>query len=233
MKVNDFYKSFYSTNSIKNLENKFMYLSYDSKNNINAFLTFRIIFTVLIFIFVLFIFNSGYFLAPLLATLFYICYEYIFVDIKIKKRANKLESDSIFFFEVLSLTIQSEKNLKLCLTITCNSIDSSISSEFKKMLKEVSYGKSLTEGLQDLMKKIPSKSVCNVILNIIEANEFGNSIEGALANQINYLTDKRILDIKSSINKMPMKISIVSVLLFLPLMLILIIGPVLINYFLK
>ena len=83
------------------------------------------------------------------------------------------------------------------------------------------------------MQRIPSKSVCNVILNIIEANEFGNSIEGALINQVNYLTDKRILDIKSNINKMPMKISIISVLLFLPLMLILIIGPIIINYFFK
>ena len=83
------------------------------------------------------------------------------------------------------------------------------------------------------MKRIPSKSVCNVILNIIEANEFGNSIEGALTNQINYLTDKRILDIKESINMMPMKISIVSVLLFLPLMMLLILGPIFINYILK
>ena len=107
------------------------------------------------------------------------------------------------------------------------------SDEFKKCLKEVKLGKTLTEGLVDLMQRIPSKSVCNVILNIIEANEFGNSIEGALINQVNYLTDKRILDIKSNINKMPMKISIISVLLFLPLMLILIIGPIIINYFFK
>ena len=155
------------------------------------------------------------------------------LDLKIKKRAKILESDSIFFFEVLSLTIQSERNLKLCIETTCNAIDSSISDEFKKCLKEVKLGKTLTEGLVDLMQRIPSKSVCNVILNIIEANEFGNSIEGALINQVNYLTDKRILDIKSNINKMPMKISIVSVLLFLPLMLILIIGPIIINYFFK
>ena len=133
----------------------------------------------------------------------------------------------------MNLTIQSERNLKLCISITSKSIDSDLSTEFKRMLDEVGYGKSLTEGLRDLMKRIPSKSVCNVILNIIEANEFGNSIEGALTNQINYLTDKRILDIKESINKMPMKISIVSVLLFLPLMMLLILGPIFINYILK
>lgn len=233
MKVSSFYKSIYSSITIKNLEEKFAYLSYDKKNNINFFLGARLIGSVLVFIISLLVFSSGYFIAPLLTFLFYVLFEYFFVDVKIKKRARKLESDAIFFFEVLNLTIQSERNLKLCISTTCNNIDSTISDEFKKMLKEVSLGKSLTEGLNDLMKRIPSKSVCNVILNIVEANEFGNSIESALNNQINYLTDKRILDIKSSINKMPMKISIVSVLIFLPLMLILIIGPILINYILK
>ena len=231
MKVNDFYKNIYSTSSIKALESKFNYLSYDKKININEFLTVRIILSL--FIVSIYYFNSGYFIAPILTFLFYIFFEYICIDVKIKKRARKLESDAIFFFEVLNLTIQSERNLKLCISITSKSIDSDLSTEFKRMLDEVGYGKSLTEGLRDLMKRIPSKSVCNVILNIIEANEFGNSIEGALTNQINYLTDKRILDIKESINKMPMKISIVSVLLFLPLMMLLILGPIFINYILK
>lgn len=233
MKVNDFYKNIYSTSSIKALESKFNYLSYDKKININEFLTVRIILSLLIFIISIFYFNSGYFIAPILTFLFYIFFEYICIDVKIKKRARKLESDAIFFFEVLNLTIQSERNLKLCISITSKSIDSDLSTEFKRMLDEVGYGKSLTEGLRDLMKRIPSKSVCNVILNIIEANEFGNSIEGALTNQINYLTDKRILDIKESINMMPMKISIISVLLFLPLMMLLILGPIFINYILK
>ena len=226
-------KNIYSTSSIKALESKFNYLSYDKKININEFLTVRIILSLLIFIVSIYYFNSGYFIAPILTFLFYIFFEYICIDVKIKKRARKLESDAIFFFEVLNLTIQSERNLKLCISITSKSIDSDLSTEFKRMLDEVGYGKSLTEGLRDLMKRIPSKSVCNVILNIIEANEFGNSIEGALTNQINYLTDKRILDIKESINKMPMKISIVSVLLFLPLMMLLILGPIFINYILK
>ncbi len=233
MKVNDFYKNIYSSSSIKTLESKFNYLSYDKKIDINKFLTTRIIISILIFLISINYFDSGYFIAPFATIIFYILFEYIYVDVKIKKRAKILESDAIFFFEVLNLTIQSERNLKLCISITAKSIESSLSNEFKKMLDEVNIGKSLTEGLRDLMKRIPSKSVCNVILNIIEANEFGNSIEGALTNQINYLTDKRILDIKESINKMPMKISIVSVLLFLPLMMLLILGPIFINYVLK
>ena len=105
MKVNDFYKNIYSTSSIKALESKFNYLSYDKKININEFLTVRIILSLLIFIVSIYYFNSGYFIAPILTFLFYIFFEYICIDVKIKKRARKLESDAIFFFEVLNLTI--------------------------------------------------------------------------------------------------------------------------------
>ena len=70
MKVNDFYKNIYSTSSIKALESKFNYLSYDKKININEFLTVRIILSLLIFIVSIYYFNSGYFIAPILTFLF-------------------------------------------------------------------------------------------------------------------------------------------------------------------
>lgn len=63
MKVNDFYKNIYSTSSIKALESKFNYLSYDKKININEFLTVRIILSLLIFVVSIYYFNSGYFIA--------------------------------------------------------------------------------------------------------------------------------------------------------------------------
>ena len=62
MKVNDFYKNIYSTSSIKALESKFNYLSYDKKIDINEFLTVRIILSLLIFIVSIYYFNSVYFL---------------------------------------------------------------------------------------------------------------------------------------------------------------------------
>ena len=127
--------------------------------------------------------------------------------------------------------MQSERNLKLCLEITAEAIDSDLSTEFKVALKEIKLGKSLTEALEDLKKRIPSKSVNNVLLSLIESNVYGNSIVDSLNNQIEYLTDKRILEIKGKINKMPTKISVVSVFLFIPLIMLLILGPVLISYF--
>lgn len=234
MKINDFYKSIYSENALRNLQTKFLYLSYDKKIDINRFLTTRLFISILAFSYAILFLKTGFFLAPILFLVAYFLYEYLYLDLKIKKRAKDLETDSIFFFEVLGLTLQGENNLKLCMQITCDAVSNNVmSDEFKKCLNDVKLGKSFSESLNDLMKRIPSKSVSNVLLNIIEANDFGNSISDSLNNQVNYLTDKRILEIKGQINRMPTKISIVSVILFIPLMLILILGPVLINYIAK
>ena len=52
-------------------------------------------------------------------------------------------------------------------------------------------------------------------------------------NQLDFLKDKQIMDIKAQINKIPNKISIFSVLFFIPLILLIILGPVLIDFLLK
>ena len=51
-----------------------------------------------------------------------------------------------------------------------------------------------------------------------------------VCDQIEYLRDKKLLTIKSKINKMPMKISIVSVIFIIPIVLLLVLGPVIVNF---
>ncbi|MBQ6841198.1 MAG: type II secretion system F family protein [Bacilli bacterium] len=231
MKPNILIRKIYSKRSLNRLNKKITSLGTNCKLDVNKFLNTKIVILITTFIFCLVYFEHGYLLSPVITILVYILYDYYFLDYQIKKRINNLEHDAIFFFEVLALTLQSERNLKLCLQITSDAIDSDISTEFKVALKQIRLGKSLTEALEDLKTRIPSKNVNNVILSLIESNVYGNSIVDSLNNQIEYLTDKRILEIKGRINKMPTKISVVSVLLFIPLIMLLILGPVLINYF--
>ena len=134
------------------------------------------------------------------------------------------------YFQVLALTLESGKNLQGGIELTCNSIDSEISDEFKKTLTEIKLGKSLNEALVSMKTRIPSEEINTVLLNIKEASLFGNNIIESLNNQIEYLRDKKLLSIKSKINKMPLKISVVSVVFIIPIVLLLVLGPVLINF---
>ena len=225
-------KRLISRKEIQRIEKKIMMLGPNTKLELYYYLNLKMI--TLFFTFILLLFGKlGFFVAPITVFVLYFLYDYIFLTIPIKKRANTLEHDAIFFFEVLALTLQSENNLKICLETASNAIDSEMSYEIREMLKEMKLGKSLTEALEDLRLRMPSKTVNNVILNLIETSEYGNSIIDALNNQIEYITDKRILAIKGQINKMPTKISVISVLIFIPLVLLLILGPILINYLFK
>lgn len=233
MNVNTFIQRIYSKGIIRRTTKKVNALGVSKSIDINKYLSIKLVVLILVFIITLFSADYGYYLAPLVTIAAYVLIDYFYLDLKIKTRTKQIEKDAIFFFEVLSLTLQSEKNLKLCLENTCACIESDLSDEFRQVLKEVKIGKSLTEALTDAKERIPSKSVNNILLNIIESYVYGTSIGDALENQIEYLTDKRILDIKEQINKMPTKISILSVLFFIPLIMLLIIGPIILNYFMK
>ena len=67
-------------------------------------------------------------------------------------------------------------------------------------------------------------------LNIVQTNLFGNSILDTMYNQIEFLRDKQILEIKEKINKIPNKVSIISVLFIVPLILLLLLGPFIIEF---
>ena len=161
---------------------------------------------------------------------YYYLFYYLNITKKLSIRNRRLEHQALYFFEILTLTLESGRNLENALKVTCDNVNSEISKEFKAALDEMNYGKSLIEALSDLKNRISSDIINNIILNIIQTNRFGNSILDTLYNEVDFLRDKEILTIKEQINKIPNKVSIISVLFIVPLILILILGPYLIEF---
>ena len=225
-------KRIYTKNSIDKLDKKIKLLGINNKINTISFLNFRLITSIIIFFICLFTFKHyGYLLAPTLTFLYYYLIYYFCIEYRIKKRIKKIESDASTFFEVLTLAVESGNDLARAITITSNNISSELSSEFKTAINEVKYSKTLNEALKSMRERIPSDNVNNMILNISEASLFGGNIIDTLHNQIDFLAEKRVQSVRGEINKLPMKISIMSVLFFIPLILLLILSPVLINLF--
>lgn len=199
--------------------------------NATTYLNTRLLTSILVFLFVLY--KGGdmsYILAPTLAIFYFYAFYIFTIELPIHKRILKLDHEALSFFEILTLTLESGRNLEHALEVAVFNIDSEISKEFRKTLFEVKFGKSLIEALEDMKKRIPSETINNIILNITQTNVFGSSILDTMYNQIDFLRDKQILEIKGQINKIPNKISIISVLFIVPLILILVLGPVVIGY---
>lgn len=215
---------------INKIEDKIMLLGDKVKYDAIDFLNFRVIITIVIFVLTLIYTNPGYIYAPIVAIIVYYGVYYLLITRPIKKRVEQLDREALQFFEILTLTLESGRNLESSLEVTVFNIDSELSNEFKKALMEIKFGRSLIEVLDSMKKRIPSETINNIILNITQTNMFGNRILDTMYNQIDFLRDKQILEIKGQINKIPNKISIISVIFIVPLILLLILGPLVINF---
>ena len=233
MKNKEVILSIYRKSTLKRIKNKINKCGEKSKIDALEFLNIRLITSVLLFCLIMFVSKKGFILAPIMTLIYFMLYENMFLDIKINKRKKKLEVEAIYFLEVLTLTIESGRNLKNALEITCENVDGELSYEFKKTLNEVSLGKSMSEALENMKKRIPSDTINNIVLNVRESFIYGNSILESLYNQIDYLREQQILDVKAKISKLPTKISIISVLLFLPIIILIIIAPIVIQYLVR
>ena len=224
---NGIIKKIYRKKDIENISSKIELLG-NSNLTVEKFLGIRIITTILVMI-LLILFKIKYIFIPFILIAYYYLYYYLLIIRPLKIREKKLERESLIFFEVLELTLESGKNLLNSLELTCYNVDSEISQEFEKSLVEVKYGKTLSEALLSLKSRIPSEAINNVILNIVETSNFGNSIVDAIHSQIDFLREKEIMDTKAIINRIPNKVSIISVIFIVPLILLIILGPFLIK----
>ena len=230
MKFDEITKNIYSNYSFNDIRSRMKLLGKDDEKEILKFLNIRLLTSIILFFVILYLVEWGYILSPILVVLYYIFLPDIVINTKIKKRKAKLESEAMYFFEILSLSLESGNNLYNAIKVTSDNIDSEISNEFKKMMIDIDYSKSFDEAINDMKERIPSDTINNILLNIRESNMFGNSIIGTLNNQLDYLRETKILETKAYISKIPLKISVISVVFFVPLLLLLILGPVLINY---
>ena len=226
---NSLLKKIYRKKEIDNIEASIKMLGERSNMDAITFMNIRYFTTLLVFLFILYVSNFGYILAPLISVVYYYMFHYVLIKIPIKNRIRDLDHQALYFFEILTLTLESGKNLENSLEITVFNVDSELSREFKRALFEMKFGKTLIEALEDMKKKIPSETVNNILLNITQTNVFGNSILDTMNNQISFLREKQILEIKGEMNKIPNKVSILSVLFVAPLILLLVLGPFVIS----
>lgn len=223
-------RNLYSRRLVSKINTKINLLGISCKYDAITFLNMRLFTSIIIFFVVLSSFDYGYILSLVAVILYYYLFERIFLDEKIKKRTTRLNNEAIYFFEVLTLSLQTGRNLAEAVSITVNSVDSELSREFKEAVRQTKFGKSLTESLTDMQKNIPSDSINNIILALTQANMYGSSIIDTMYNQVDYLREKRKLEVKAAISKVPTKISIISVFFFIPLILLIILGPAILSY---
>lgn len=230
MNKEEFVSRIYNKRYIDKLINKVKLLGFNDKTSAYDLIITRLATSIIIFILLLFIFDYGYIVAPIGTLVYYLLFNKASIDDRIKKRSVKLEAEAMHFFEVLTLSLETGRNLVEAIDVTTANVSGILSDEFKETVREVNFGKSLNEALSDMQARIPSDTINNIILSLTESNLYGNSIIKNLYNQIDFLREKRKMEVKGRISKVPILISVISVFFFIPLLLLLIVGPIILDY---
>lgn len=230
MNKEEFVRRLYSDKYVDKFEKKIKLLGVNNKTNPYNLIIIRLVTSIVVFALILYLFKYGYIISPIITAIYYFLFNHILIDNKIKIRTIKLENESMHFFEVLTLSLETGRNLVEAIDVTTTNVSGILSAEFKEAIREVSFGKSLNESLNDMQYRIPSETVNNIILSLTQANLYGNSIIENLYGQIDYLREKRKMEVKGRISKVPIKISVISVFFFIPLLLLIILGPILLEY---
>jgi len=223
-------KRIYRKKTIDKYKQKDIYLN-NKKDAYIKFLFFRIFVSIIAFICTFILLDRHISLSLVLTILLNYIVIYFIYDKKIKEREKILEKDANLFFEVLLITLKSGKNLHEALGLTVNNVDNTLSNELNTVVTEVKYGKTLHEALLDFRDKISSENIKDIITDLTESYISGKDMISYLEKDIEMLNNKRIYDIKTYINKLPIKISVISVFILIPLMLLLILSPVILEYF--
>ena len=223
-------KRFYREKRVREIDKKIHLLGVSSKLGTYSFLNIQLFGSILLFVVGLLIHPFGFIFGPLFSFVYYCGISYCLLDRKIKVRQRCLEEEAISFFEILTLSLETGRNLQEALEVTIGSCDGKLVCEFHEVLRKVRFGKSLTEALRDMTLSIPSDTINNIIISLTDANIYGGSIINSLYTQLDYLREKRKDLVKEEISKVPIKISIISVFFFIPLLLLIILGPVLLSY---
>ncbi len=224
-------KKIYRKKTLDKYIQKSIYLNEYNKDKVVSFLTIRLFTSIIIFFISFILFDRNLLLSSILTLAYVYLHTYIKYDSKIKAREKLLEKEASLFFEVLILSLKSGKNLEQAIEVTIKNIDNTFSKEFSSVLDETKYGKSLIEAIANFKDKMSSENIKNILISIIEAYTLGKDMIESIEKELNLLDEKRINDIKTYINKLPIKISVVSVFILVPLMLLLILSPVILEYF--
>ena len=100
-----------------------------------------------------------------------------------------------------------------------------LAEEFDMVANEMKAGKDKTSVLRDMSERAGVPDVSSFVTVLIQSASFGTSISEALRVFSAEMRDKRIMRAEEKANKLPTKMTLATMMLTIPPLLIILIGP--------
>jgi tight adherence protein C len=104
-----------------------------------------------------------------------------------------------------------------------------LSDEFDMVSFELKAGKDKTSVFRDLSERCGIPDIASFVTVLIQSQQFGTSIADALRVYASEMRDKRVMRAEEKANKLPTKMTLVTMVLTVPPLLLILIGPSLVE----
>ncbi len=100
-----------------------------------------------------------------------------------------------------------------------------LAEEFEMVAHEMKAGKDKTQVLRDMSERAGVQDVASFVTVLIQSQSFGTSIAEALRVYAGEMRDKRVMRAEEKANTLPTKMTLATMMLTVPPLLIILIGP--------
>jgi len=100
-----------------------------------------------------------------------------------------------------------------------------LAEEFEIVAHEMKAGKAKDSVLRDLSERCGVQDISSFVTVLIQSQQFGTSIADALRVYAGEMRDKRVMRAEEAANKLPTKMTLATMMLTVPPLLVILIGP--------
>jgi tight adherence protein C len=104
-----------------------------------------------------------------------------------------------------------------------------LADEFEIVAQEMKAGKDKASVLKDMSERAGVQDITSFVTVLVQSQQFGTSIADALRVYASEMRDKRVMRAEEAANKLPTKMTLATMMLTVPPLLVILIGPSIYN----
>ncbi len=147
---------------------------------------------------------------------------------RVEKRKEEITQGFPDALDMLLVCVEAGQSLDQAITRVAGELRASfpaLAQEFLVVSYEMKAGKDKVTVLQDMGERCGVQDVASFVTVLVQSASFGTSIADALRVYASEMRDKRVMRAEEAANKLPTKMTLATMMLTVPPLLIILVGP--------
>lgn len=147
---------------------------------------------------------------------------------RVDARKEEITSGFPDSLDLMLVCIEAGQSLDQCIVRVAKELQASypsLADEFEIVAQEMKAGKDRVHVLNDMGERCGVQDVSSFVTVLIQSATFGTSIADALRVYASEMRDKRVMRAEEAANKLPTKMTLATMMLTVPPLLIILVGP--------